>query len=98
MEVVENSAVIPPYLKGLLTRGRSRNSAVWMATQRPVNVHPLCISQCKHLFIFDMNLDQDRKKVADVTGVADFLNRPGWHNFWYWFQGMQSAIKGRLEG
>lgn len=97
MEVVENSSVILPYLKGILTRGRSRDTGLWMASQRPVNVHPLCISQCFHIFAFDLNIDQDRDKIARVTGVKEFLNNPGWHNFHYWEVGMQGASKGRLE-
>jgi len=97
MEVTDSPHNILPYLKAILTRGRSRDTAAWMCTQRPLGIPPLCISQSFHIFAFDLNIDQDRKKIADVTGVTEFYENPGWHNFWYWQMGWQRAVLGRIE-
>jgi len=97
LEILEHPQDMLPYLKGILTRGRSRNVSSWSASQRPVGVNPLCIGMSSHVFAFDMNPDQDREKMFKVTTAPEFLHRPGWHNFWYWEQGWQNAVKGRLD-
>lgn len=96
MEVTDNSQTICRSHKAILTRGRSRDTTVWQLTQRPVGVSPLCISQSKHIFSFDLALDQDRKKVADVTGCKEFLVKPDGYNFWYFRQGWRQAQLGVL--
>lgn len=98
MEVLESPHKILRWYKGILTRGRYFDVAMWQLTQRPMGLPPMTIAQSTHVFCFDLQLDQDRKKVSDVTGVADFLTKPEGHNFWYWRSGWRSAKLGVLEG
>lgn len=96
MNVSPSSQVIPEYYKGILTRGRTRNVSVWSLTQRPKGIHPLIMSQCTHFFAFNLRLDQDRDKMAEVTGVPEFYNNPGGYNFWYFRDDWDAAVKAKL--
>ena len=77
----------PPFLKAILVSGRSRNSTVLCCTQRPMGIPTICIANCQHFFVFRMNLDQDRKKMVDVTGCPRFLEPPPKYAFWYYREG-----------
>ena len=94
MEISENSQSVPKYLKALYTKGRSRGSIIWGLTQRPVGIHPICLSQSTHLFCFDLPLDSDRKRVSDSTGAKEFLELPTGYYFWYFKRGWREAKKG----
>lgn len=97
MEVCPGPFKYPPYLKGLMTRGRSKNAAVWACTQRPADIPSIVMGNCTHFFIFDMNLPQDREKVAKTTGAPDFLDKPGYRNFWYFKNGWNAPIVATLK-
>lgn len=98
MSVSPNPFVIPEGLKACLTRGRSKHVPVWSATQRPSGVSQLPISESNHFFIFDLNMKQDRDKLYNVTGVEEFLEKPGLYKFWYYNvrQEDEHAIKAQL--
>ncbi len=76
-----------PYLKAILVSGRSRRATVLMCTQRPMGIPAICIANSQHFFVFRMNNDQDRKKLADVTGCDKFLEPPPKYAFWYYREG-----------
>lgn len=76
-----------PFLKAIYVSGRSRRSTILSCTQRPLGIPAICIANSQHFFIFRMNNDQDRKKVADVTGCDKFLIPPEKYNFWYYREG-----------
>ena len=61
-----DSSNIELYHRELLTRGRSRGVGVVNLSQRPVGVHNLCISEAQHLIVFNLNLDNDVKKLKAV--------------------------------
>lgn len=96
MSVSENSQTIPTYYKAILTRGRSRETSIWTLTQRPMGLSPLILSQSTHFFVFNLQLEQDRKKITDVTGVPQFMKKPLGHNFWYFRDGWEEAVKAKL--
>ena len=77
----------PDFLKAILVSGRSRRATVLMCTQRPMGIPPVCIANSQHIFVFSMNNDQDRKKMADVTGCKKFLQVPPKYAFWYYREG-----------
>lgn len=77
----------PTFLKAILVSGRSRNSTVLLCTQRPMGIPAICIANSQHFFVFRMNNDQDRKKMADVTGCNKFLEPPPKFAFWYYREG-----------
>lgn len=77
----------PTFLKAIMVSGRSRNSTVLLCTQRPMGIPAICIANSQHFFVFRMNNDQDRKKMADVTGCSKFLEPPPKYAFWYYREG-----------
>lgn len=97
MEVLDTPHKILRWYKAILTRGRYFDVSLWQLTQRPLGLPAMCTSQSTHVFCFDLQLDQDRKKVADVTGVPEFLTKPEGHNFWYWRSGWRNAQLGVLS-
>jgi len=90
MAVSPNPSVIPEGLKACYTRGRSKYVPVWGATQRPSGIHQLCMSEADHFFIYDFNMPQDREKIYRITGVEEFLEKPGRFKFWYFNVGQES--------
>ena len=87
MLFTEGAQRYPPFLKAILVSGRSRRATVTMCTQRPMGIPALCIANSQHFFVFSMNNDQDRKKMADVTGCRNFLEVPQKYAFWYYREG-----------
>lgn len=87
MLFTEGAQRYPPFLKAILVSGRSRRATVTMCSQRPMAIPALCIANSQHFFVFQMNNDQDRKKMADVTGCKKFLERPDKFAFWYYREG-----------
>lgn len=96
MQVSLNPHHIPEGYKGILTRGRTRNVAVWSCTQRPAGLSQTILSQSTHMFVFNLRLKVDRKRIVEVTGAPEFINNPKDHNFWYWKDGFEEARKARL--
>lgn len=87
MLFTESAVKYPPFLKAILVSGRSRNSTVLVCTQRPMGIPAICIANSQHFFVFRMNNEQDRKKMADVTGCRKFLEPPRKYCFWYYREG-----------
>jgi len=96
MSVSPNPFRIPDFYKAILTRGRELNVAVWSLSQRPAGIAQVIISEATHVFAFDLNMDQDRDKLANVTGTEEFLEKPGKYNFWYFFVESDRAVLARL--
>lgn len=76
----EAYGVVPPgtrsgvWLNALYTRGRERGIGVWAATQRPAWIPLYLISESDWLFIFRLNLEDDRRRLASIAG-PDAANR-----------------------
>ena len=83
----ESAQRYPPFLKAILVSGRSRKATVTLCTQRPMGIPPICIANCQHFFVFRMNNEQDRKKMADVTGCRLLMEPPPKYHFWYYNEG-----------
>lgn len=97
MEVAPNPHKYPPYLKAIYTRGRSKDVSIWALAQRTLDIPGIVLSQTTHFFVFNLNQPQDRKKVADGTGVLEFYDQPGEHYFWYFKLGGLHATRGILK-
>lgn len=52
----------------LMKQGRSKNQAVWAGIQNPVFVPHDFLSAANHFFVFDLNIEDDRKKVSKIVG------------------------------
>ncbi len=101
MSVCPGPFKIPEYYKGILTRGRQLNVAAWSLTQRPSGLPQLIVSESLHFFVFNLNLEADREKLANITGCPELLDRPGFTpgpqgfmipNFWYYNANRDKAI------
>ena len=89
--LVEFGRVAPPrILSQLYTQGRERKVGVWGATQRPAWVPLFTLSECDWFFAFRTQLQDDRKRLAEMMGEEVLnpipVNDP--HGFWmynvYW--------------
>ncbi len=80
---VASSMKYPPFLKACLTRGRERKLSVWSVTQRPSLIPLISMSEATHMFIFDLNMKEDRKRISEIAGEEEFMERPGKYQFWY---------------
>ena len=76
-----------PFFKAILVSGRSRSSTLLCCTQRPMGIPAITIANSQHFFVFRMNNEQDRKKMADVTGCDKFKEPPPKYAFWYYREG-----------
>lgn len=77
----------PQWFKAIAVSGRSRNATFLVCTQRPVSIPVIAIANSQHFFVFRMNNDLDRKKMADVTGCPKFHEPPKRYAFWYYREG-----------
>jgi hypothetical protein len=96
MQVCPSPFKWPDYLKAIYTQGRELGVTACGCTQRPTGIPQICISEATHLFIYDLNLPQDRTKLVEVTGIPELWKRPGKRNFWYYNVGQDQAVKATL--
>lgn len=91
---VATAGKYPEYLKAILTRGRQLHVACWALTQRPADIPVIVMSEATHVFVFDLNMVQDRERMASVTGDPTLMTKPSKatnqppskydnYNFWY---------------
>lgn len=64
-----NGDIYPYYFGGSLTRGRELGIEVWSATQRPMRIPQVAISESEHVYAFRLRLPQDRERVESLTGI-----------------------------
>lgn len=56
------------HLKGCITRGRELGISTVCATQRPVSIPIIMMSEASKLYIFRLNWPDDQKRMSDLTG------------------------------
>ena len=82
--LVTDGEELPMYYHACLTQGRELKIETWSATQRPMNVPQVTMSEAEHLYAFRLRMPQDRKKVEAVTGMPDdFMAEVPKHYFYY---------------
>lgn len=101
MSVCPSPHKIPEYYKAILTRGRELKVSAWSLTQRPTGIPQIIISESTHIFAFDLNMPQDRAKIAEVSGATEFYAKPSSksktrYGFWYYNVSWESAKLARL--
>lgn len=88
-------AVVPPGDKppkeftDVWTRGRELNIGAMAATQRPVWIPIVLMSEAENYFIFRLNMEEDRKRVTSFTDVA--LYKPVLDRYGFWFYNSDSS-------
>jgi hypothetical protein len=88
MEITSSASQYPDWLRGLYTRGRQKNIGVWGCSQRPKTIPRFCISESTHLFVFDLNIEDDRKVLVENSGYTELAIKPSKiskreYTFWY---------------
>ena len=86
----------PFELGRIMQQGRSKNVGVWGCTQRPSSIPTIFPASCSYFFTFDLSLPDDRKKLMNITGMPELMERPKGHNFWFYKMGDPKPIKAVL--
>jgi hypothetical protein len=60
---------IPPHYHSVLTRGRERGNGLLSATQRPMLIPSVIMSESENWYIFRLNMEGDRKKIDQCIGL-----------------------------
>jgi len=97
MGVTPNPHKIPFWYRAILTRGRELGVAAWSLSQRPSGINLLPISEARHFLAFDLNLEEDRKRMAKTSGAPEFFDKPGKFKFWYYNVENDNAILAKLK-
>jgi DNA helicase HerA-like ATPase len=87
--------------KALMTRGRELNITVFNCTQRPKTIPLNLLSESTHFFIFDLNLEADRKRIMEIVPFEEINIKPskiaGQHSFWYYNDKLDKPLIGKLK-
>jgi len=65
---------ILPELGRALRTGRERNVGVWIGSQRPKDIPSVVFTEAEHFFLFKLQWQSDRDKVASFT--SEYVERP----------------------
>lgn len=60
---------MPRFYHACLTQGRELGVETWSATQRPMNVPQVVMSESEHLYAFRLRMPQDRRKVEQMCSL-----------------------------
>lgn len=61
---------IPPHYHSILTRGRERGIGLLSATQRPMLIPTVIMSESENWYVFRLNMEGDRRKVEQSIGLS----------------------------
>lgn len=62
---------MPDFYHACLTQGRELGIETWTATQRPMGIPQVLMSEAEHAYIFKLKMPQDRRKVEQTCGVFE---------------------------
>lgn len=101
MSLYTNSTEPLFWHKALMTRGRELGINVFNCTQRPKTIPITLISECTHFFVFDLQIEADRKRMKEVVGNTEIMEMPtaigGDYSFWYYNFRMTKPVLGKLD-
>lgn len=101
MSITNSPLKVQPWLRGLYTRGRSKNIGVWALTQRPSGIPGDTMANSEVFISFDLRLPADREKLAKMTGCPEFLTEPSSaahpYAFWYYQDDWNEPILAELS-
>jgi len=92
-------------LSNLLMRGRHRSvngrpvrMSTLMSSQRPSWIPRHCGTEATYFYVHDLALPDDRKRMAELTGMPSLAMQPGPnHEFWFYKTGMGEPILCRIN-
>jgi hypothetical protein len=79
-------------LLGWLTRGRELHQSFLGLTQRPAWISRFCFSESDFIGCMDLILEEDRKKMRDMTGQDAFLARVTNYR-WLWYTVAEDLLR-----
>jgi energy-coupling factor transporter ATP-binding protein EcfA2 len=79
--IVPPNKTIPPWLSAVYTRGRELKIGVWASSQRPSWIPMFLMSESEWFFIFKLQLDDDRKRMAGIVGKGVLFPVQDEHGF-----------------
>lgn len=80
--LVSNRDNIPKYLRALLMQGRELGISCYNATQRPIGIAQVMISEAWGVYAFQLNMQQDREKLQHTFAYpVEFLAKAKAHAF-----------------
>lgn len=84
--LITPARTLRPALGAAIRTGRSRGLGVWCASQRPKDLPSAIFTETEHFFVFQLNFEADREKVASFTSdiLLEPLARLRGHDFIYW--------------
>lgn len=87
---------IPPHYHSILTRGRERGNGLLSATQRPMLIPTVIMSEAEQWYIFRLNMDSDRKKVEQSIGLDSGEVRMLPKRFFFYVKADEDLVSPRL--
>lgn len=60
---------IPPHYHSILTRGRERGNGLLSASQRPMLIPTVIMSESENWYVFRLNMEGDRRKIEQSIGL-----------------------------
>ncbi len=72
------------YLQAILSRGRERGISTIIATQRPKRIPLITLSESEHVFLFRLNMVEDRIRAYELTGI-DPLDQTSLRNYEFFY-------------
>lgn len=82
VDYAQSSWVVPSLRRALMT-GRTLEVGIAAASQRPIGLHNVVISEASHVFVFRLSLEGDRDKLAGVLGPGVLAPPEHEHGFLY---------------
>lgn len=76
---IENDA----WFKACLTQGRSKHVPLIVLSQRPAWISRFVFSECNFVSLFNLQIKDDRKKVAEFVPVDKDYHLPQYCSYWY---------------
>lgn len=73
---VTNGDNFPYHFGACYMRGRELGVEMWCATQRPMRIPQIVMSEAEHVYVFKLRMPQDRLRVESITGIANALQFP----------------------
>lgn len=71
------------WFKACLTQGRSKHVPLIVLSQRPAWISRFVFSECNFVSLFNLQIKDDRKKVAEFVPVDKDYRLPDYCSYWY---------------
>lgn len=71
------------WFNACLTQGRSKHVTLIVLSQRPAWISKYVFSECNFIMLFNLQIKDDRKKVAEFVPVSKDYRLPPYCSYWY---------------